>query len=212
MKGNCNMELKNFFDIIQALSVTIASIVAVLGISSWRRETKWKRKYELAEEVLSCFYDVSERFETIRNPAGYVGEGRTRKRNENESNEESEIFDNAYVVIERFEKENAPFIKLKSLKYRFMVLYGREAGEPFDEIVRLTNRLFLASHRLGTRYWKDQGRRNFTDEQFEKHLEGMRQQEEIFWSNLGERDEFKESVNETISKIEFICQKIIERK
>ena len=206
------MELKNYVDIIQALSVATASIVAVFGISSWRREAKWKRKYELAEEVLSCFYDVSERFEIIRNPAGYVGEGKTRKRNENESKEESEILDNAYVVIERFEKEKASFVKLKSLKYRFMVLYGREAGNPFDEIDTLKNRLFLASHILGTRYWKDQGRLNFTDEQFEKHLEGMRQQEEIFWSSLEDGDEFKESVNKTISKIESICRKIIERK
>jgi hypothetical protein len=185
------MELKNYIDIIQALSVTTASIFAVFGISSWRRETKWKRKYELAEEVLSCFYDVSERFNIIRNPAGYVGEGKTRKRNKNESQEESEILDNAYVVIERFEKEKAPFIKLKSLKYRFMVLYGKESGEPFDEIVRLTNKLFLASHRLGHRYLKDQGRRNFTEEQFQKHLEKMHEQESIFWSDFEEKDEFK---------------------
>jgi len=206
------MELKNYLDIIQALTVTTASIVAVYGISSWRRETKWKRKYELAEEVLSCFYDVSERFDIIRNPAGYVGEGKTSKKNNNESQEESEILDNAYVVIERFEKEKAPFIKLKSLKYRFMVLYGRESGEPFDEIVRLTNKLFLASHRLGHRYWKDQGRRSFTEEQFQKHLEKMHEQEAIFWSDFGEEDAFKNEVNKTVSRMEKICEKIIRKR
>ena len=47
----------------------------------------------MAEEVLSSFYDVSERFDIIRNPAGYVGEGKTRKRNKHESEEESEILD-----------------------------------------------------------------------------------------------------------------------
>ena len=79
------MDLKSFLSVIQVLSVTIASMTAVYGISSWRRETKWKRKYELAEEVLSCFYEVSDSFDAIRNPAGYIGEGKTRKRNENET-------------------------------------------------------------------------------------------------------------------------------
>ena len=206
------MELKMFIDIIQGLSVITASIVAVIGISSWRREAKWKRKYELAEEVLSCFYEISESFDTIRSPAGYVGEGKTRKKRENELPEESEILDNAYVVIERFEKEKTPFVKLQSLKYRFMVLFGKDSGEPFVNIVKLTNKLFNASNRLGHRYWRDQGRRQFTDDQFEKHLIEMREYEAIFWANFSEKDEFKEDVNNVILKIESICQKIIENK
>jgi len=98
------------------------------------------------------------------------------------------------------------------MKYRFMVMYGKKAGEPFDEVVKLTNRLFIASHRLGYRYWKEQGRRSFTDEQFERHLAKMHEYEAIFWADFGEVDEFKKDVNEVISKIENICQKIIEKK
>ena len=206
------MDLKTFLDIIEALSVTSASLVAVYGISSWRREAQWKKKYELAEEVLSCFYDISERFDIIRNPAGYVGEGKTRKRNEKESHDESIILDNAYVVVERYERENAPFLKLKSLKYRFMVLFGKEAVEPFNVIVRLTNKLFLASHRLGSRYWKDQGRKHMTEQQFDKHAIEMGKQEAVFWADYGDKDEFKESVNQAVAQIESICIKIIEKK
>jgi hypothetical protein len=206
------MELNNFLDISQALCVMIASAVAIYGISSWRREAKWKRKYELAEEVLSCFYDISERFDIIRNPVGHVGEGKTRKRNTNELPEESEILDSAYVAIERYENEKAPFIRLRPLKYRFMVLYGKEAGEPFDEIVLLTNKLFIACQSLGHKYWKDQGRRNFTEEQFQEHLRNMNKQESILWSNYGEIDDFKERVNNAITKIEVLCKNIIEKR
>ncbi|WP_417592946.1 hypothetical protein [Owenweeksia hongkongensis] len=206
------MELKDFLDIIQATSVTMASIAAVHGIFSWRREAKWRKKYELAEEVLSCFYDISDRFDVIRNPAGYVGEGQTRKKNENESADESAILDMAYVVVERYEREKAPFIRLKSLKYRFMVIYGKKAEEPFQDILRLTNKLFFASHKLGKRYWKDQGRRNLTENQFEEHLKEMQKQEAIFYAGYDETDEFKESVNHTICKIEKICKKVIEQR
>jgi len=211
-KPTSDMGLKIYLDLIQGLSVIIASIVAVCGISSWRRETKWKRKYELAEEVLSNFYEVSESFEVIRHPAGYVGEGKTRVKNKSETLEESEILDQAYVVFERYEKEKEPFVKLMSLKYRFMVLFGKEAVEPFNEIFKLRNTLFIAANRLGRRYWKDQGRRQFEEKQFEKHLKEMEKQEAIFWSDLSDEDEFKKQVDLTIYKIENICQNIIEKR
>lgn len=206
------MNFETIINIIETSSIVIASFVAIYGISSWRRETKWKRKYELAEEVLSCFYEISERFDEIRCPAGYVGEGSTRKRKDNESEEESLILDNAYVVFERYEKDKTPFIKLMSLKYRFMVLYGKEAGKPFEEILQLRNKLFSASHLLGQRYWKDQGRKTFTESQFEKHLKKMEELEAIFWADYGEKDEFKDSVNKVVTKIEAICKEIITKK
>jgi hypothetical protein len=206
------MDIKLYLDIIQGLSVTVVSFVAIYGISSWRREAKWKRKYELAEEVLSCFYEISDSFDIIRSQAGNSGEGKSRKRNERETPEESEILDSAYVIVERFEKEKAPFIKLRSMKYRFMALFGESAGEPFNEIDKLTRRLFIASQRLGNRYWKDQGRKNFTEKQFERHLAEMNKYEEIFWANYGEIDKFKNEVNDVVKKIENICQRIIEKK
>jgi hypothetical protein len=206
------MTLKDCLDIIQGLSIIIASTVAVWSISSWRRETKWKRKYELAEEVLSTFYDISDRFEIIRSPAGYVGEGKTRKRAKNETEEESKILDQAHVVFERYEKEKTPFVKLMSLKYRFMTLFGKEAIEPFNDIFKLRNKLFLAANSLGRRYWKVQGHRSFTEQQLERHLNEMEKQEAIFWSDLSDEDKFKKEVDLVISKIEKICQIIIEKR
>lgn len=206
------MNLNIVFDIIQAISVITASIVAVYGISSWRRETKWKRKYELAEEVLSCFYDISDRFDIIRNPVAHLGEGQTRIRNNDETPDDSQILDNAYVIVERYEREKDAFIKIRSLKFRFTVLFGNKAGEPFDEIFQLRNKLFLASYRLGTKFWREQGRRHFSDQQFEKHLQGMKKQEAILWADYDEKDEFKESINNIINNIESICRNIIEKK
>jgi hypothetical protein len=145
------------FDIIQNLSVIIASIVAIYGITSWRREATWKRKYELAEEVLSLFYECKEKFQIIRSPYGHLLEGKTRKRRDNETPDEIERLDNAYVFIERYEKEKEPFMKLWSLKFRFMTIFGKEAGQPFDETRRILNTIFLAANKLGQRYWKDQG-------------------------------------------------------
>ena len=202
------MDLKTILEVIQGGSIILASITAIYGISSWRREAKWKRKYEIAEEVLTTFYEISDKFERIRSPHSYVGEGKTRKRNEQETKEESEILDKAYIVFERFEKEKDPFIKLRSIKYRFMVLYGKESVEPFMEIEKLTSKLLFASKQLGQRYRKEQGRKEFTEKQLEKHLAKMEELENIFWSD-DEMDPFKNEINATITKIEEICGDIL---
>src|SRR6478752_4989395 len=160
------------FSIIQSVAVVIASATAIFGITSWRREAKWKRKYELAEEVLSIFYECSEKIMMIRSVFGHSLEGKTRKKNENESPEESQILDNAYVFIERYEREKESFIKLFTLKFRFMAIFGKESGESFDEIRKIINTIILAANRLGTQYWKNQGRKSFRGTEFEKHLEG----------------------------------------
>jgi hypothetical protein len=73
------MALKDWTDIIQSAAVTIASVVAIYGISAWKVEFLGKRRIELAEEVLALFYQVRDAIESIRGSFGYEGEGKTRK-------------------------------------------------------------------------------------------------------------------------------------
>lgn len=127
--------------------------------------------------------------------------------------EDSEIPDQAYVVIERFEKNKEPFYKLRASKYQFITLFGKESEIHFNDIVKLTNRIMTVSGFLGRRFWKDQGRRKFTDEQFEKHLEKMDEYEAIIWEDYGENgDEIKEPLKQTINGIEKICNSILREK
>lgn len=197
------------FNLIQCICVIIAYLTAINGISTWRREAKWKRKYELAEEVLSLFYECKEKISIIRSPGGYVGEGKTRKRSENERPEVSEILDNAYVFFERYEREKEPFIKLYTLKFRFIAVFGKNAYEPFDEIRKIINEILIAANRLETRYWKDQGRKHFTEQQFEKHLAEMEKYEAVIWTSFEENDELENKVNRAIKKIETYCLSIM---
>jgi hypothetical protein len=209
---NCtNIDWNLVFDILKSVSIIIASGVAIYGINSWRREAKWKRKYELAEEALSLFYEVQEAISIIRSPFGYVNEGNTRKRTENEKPEDSEILDKAYTVVERFEKNKEPFHKLRAIKYRFITVFGKESEKPFNDIIKLTNKIITASNFLGRRYWKDQGRRKFTDEQLEKHLEKMDEYETIIWED-DEDDKIKTQLDGIINNIEKVCNSVLNKK
>ena len=142
---------------------------------------------------------------------GHSLEGKTRKRRENETAEESERLDNAYVFIERYEREKEPFMKLWSLKFRFIAIFGKEMGKPFDETRITLNRIFIAANRLGERHWKDQGYRQFTDHQLEKHPEEMDKNEKIIWVSLDETDEIANHINNCIIKIETHCAEIINK-
>ncbi len=209
----CKIDWNLLLDIIKSISIIIASIVAVYGIDSWRRETKWKRKYELAEEALSLFYEIQDAISIIRSPLGYVGEGKSRKRDKNEREEDSEILDRAYVVIERFENNKEPFFKLRALKYRFITIFGKESECFFNDVVILTNRIISVSGLLGKRYWKDQGKRQFTEEQFEKHLKRMEEYEGVIWENNSENeDEIKIKLEQIIEGIEKVCNTVLRKK
>ncbi|MEP2240468.1 MAG: hypothetical protein ABJI22_19025 [Maribacter sp.] len=211
---NCtDIDWTLIFDILKSISIIIASGVAIYGINSWRRETKWKRKYELAEETLALFYEVQDAISIIRSPLASVEEGKTRKRGEGEREEDSEILDRAYTVIERFEKNKEPFFKLRAIKYRFITLFGKESEAPFNELVKLTNKIMTVSGFLGRRYWKDQGRRNFTDEQFDRHIKKMHEYESIIWEEYHEeKDAIKESLEQIISEIEKVCNTVLRKK
>jgi len=199
------------FNILQNISIVIASIVAIYGINSWRREAKWKRKFELAEETLSLFYEVRDRLDYIRNPFSNPEEGKTRKRNENESAEDAKIFDMAYVVYERYEYDKSSFLKLKTIKYRFVAVFGIKYIEPFNDVNKIVNSIFSAAQILARNYWRNQGTIPMTKEQSKIHLEALKKYESIFWSDFSDKDEIKIQMNEAIEKMEKICSKILKK-
>lgn len=71
--------IKSIGIIIASISAIIASITAIIGINSWRQESKWKRKYELAEDLLANVYEAHQSIRTIRSPLDSVEKGNQEK-------------------------------------------------------------------------------------------------------------------------------------
>jgi len=192
-------------NILQNIAIIIASLTAVYGIISWRREHIGKRKIDLAEEVLCSIYELKDVIRSIRNPFGYVGEGSTRKRAEYELKEESSILDSAYVVYERYDKHKDVFNNFYKMKYRYMANFGKNSDEPFKIINRVINEIFSAAHMLGKVYWKNQGRKPMSDEEFEKHIDEMQKLEKVFWE-INENDDVNKRIDTAIHICEEICK------
>ena len=193
-------------DIITAISVATAAIAFVVGVNAWKREFIGKRRIELAETVLALFYEAQDAIREIRNPFSFGGEGKTRKRSDNEREEVSALLDQAYVVFERYQKREKLFAELRSMKYRVMATFGSNAGEPFDELNIILNEIFSSANILGTYYWPRQGRARMGEEEFQRHLEQMQKYEAVFWFMGVEKDEITPRVQRAVEKIEKITK------
>jgi hypothetical protein len=79
----------------------LAALSALAGIAlaqSWTTEREaGKRRMDLAEEVLTLFYEARDAIAYIRIHFGHTAEGRTRTREEGETPEMTEARNRAYV-------------------------------------------------------------------------------------------------------------------
>lgn len=195
--------MKETLEVIKSVGVIIASGVAIWGINSWRREAKWKRKYELAEEVLANFYEAHQAIQFIRSPFGFGHEGSSRPKQDNETKEESQIYDQAYVTRERFERNKKSLEKLQALKFRFITLYGKEYEKHFDKFNQIVSKIFFASDQVAMVKLGHYG----DDKELIKNT--MKESYEILYSSTNKDDKIELELEEAIKAIETKCKEII---
>jgi hypothetical protein len=195
---------------LKDVSIIIASITAIYGIDSWRREFQGKRHIELAEEVLSLFYEAKDAITSIRWFYS-VGEGTTRDRNENETEEQRDALDKAYVVWERYQRYEKLFNKIDSIKYRYQVMFAQydpDALPPFTELRGILKEIIMAANQLSQLWVRSHG--VFVDDEQEKrHFDNVEKYEGIIWLGLAEKDPINPRMEQIISQIETTCCKII---
>lgn len=195
-------------ELISNISVVIASCVAIYGINAWRREFRGKRRIELAEDVLALFYEAQDVIRAIRSPLAFGGEGSTRKPQDNETPKVKKARDDAYVVVERYQKRQELFSKIHSMRYRFMAQIDCEAAKPFEDLRGIVNELFGAARRLA-RLWTTDISSLKSEEQQKQHFEKQQKYELIFWESYDEHDPINPRLDKVVSDMESICRGII---
>ncbi len=203
---------KDILDTIQLLFVALTSVVAMYGIDTWRREFKWKKKYELAEELLLCVYEVRECFTVIRNPFISAKELTPNQTNESTPSDILKRSNQASAIFDRIERSNDFFMKLNVLEHRFVLLFGKEVGKYIENLFYSRMKLIQALRLLENKYWKDQGTNKFTEQEFQTHLREMERLEAIIWAGFHENDEFMNLIEQDIREIENICAAFIRNR
>lgn len=201
----------DYSELFKNISLTLASLTAIYGIDQWRREHRGKRQAELAEDTLTLFYEAQDTIHHIRSPFGYGGEGSSRKPGENETPEEKDAYDKAYVVFERFKTHIELFNKIHATRYRFMAQFGSDAAQPFDDLHKIVSEIQISARRLG-QLWAKQNRYFRTQQQEENHFDRIQKYEAVFWEGSEDEDPINPKLKKCVSEIEKTCRDILSAK
>lgn len=208
-ESNWNWSL--IVDVAQALTSMSVAVVAWLGISAWKREHRGRRLAELAEDALTFFYEAERALHAIRSPFGNTSEGKSRQRGDNESEEVSKILDDAYVVIERYNRHKELFSKIRALRYRFMAMFGREASTPFEDLRGIENDLFGAAEKYaiyGRKLLEIRDTPKLSNAA-PKYYAGMEEARAVFWEAWIDDDPIGPKLTSLIGRIEETCRSAI---
>jgi hypothetical protein len=195
---------------LQTISIIIASCTAIYGIYSWQLETVGRKKIDLAEEVLSLFYEAEHRIRAIRSPLAFVGEGSTRTKLEDETENETKVFNRAYTSYERYYQYEESFNRLYAIRYRFMVHFGTDTGQHFDEIHRVLVSVTFSASML-RQLWVDLDGMRPGDTGYDERRKEVRRLEADIWQR-SEGDEIGKKVRAAVEAIEVICKQAIEAR
>ena len=198
------MDFQIFVDIISSISIIIASVIAIMGVSSWRHEAKWRRKYELAEDVLANAYDAQIRFRIIRHSISHPEEGRTRQIDPSENPKHAHVIRLGYIIYERFNNEKEPFLQLEKLVFRFMALVGKEEAKPLQEIINIKNEI-LNNADLFVKYsiWRNDEIKNGTsdNEQITFYSNCIAEAKTVIWELRNQDDSINIRINKAIKEL-----------
>jgi hypothetical protein len=118
----------------------------------------WKRRTDLAEEVLADFYEARDIIVAARSPGSFGDEGNTRQKAEWETGDDTRHLNSYYRTAERLNNNSALFAKLAASRNRFLALFGQKAAKPYDEIFGIRGEIFIAVRMLMiTHRQRDQG-------------------------------------------------------
>ena len=184
----------------QNVAIIAASCTAIYGISSWRREFIGRRRIELAEKALALFYEAKDVIGAIRNPLGHIKEGSSREPSPGETAEMKENLDRAFVASERCNKHIRLFSRIRSLRYRFVAVFGVAKSKPFGDLLHTIKELRDAAQDN-----VEQVRASYVDPEERKRLRS------IMWWRESE-DPMEPKLNAAIKGIEDVCEPILRKK
>ena len=199
------LSFTSIVDAITAGSLIVGIWTAIYGISSWKKEHLGKRKIELAEETLILFYEAKDAIIYIRSPMGVSSETASMASLEGELDHDFAIRKKANIPFLRYSEKQKVFNDLHALHYRFMAQIGKDEAKSFENLRKVMNEIFSSARRLTTLWSRSH---SITDEQRESHYKEVDKYEAIFWED-SEEDEINKKLNQIISEIELVCQKVI---
>jgi hypothetical protein len=108
----------------------------------------WRRRYDLAEQVLASAYEARDTLNWARVRVVLAGEGETRAATGPESQKLRADRNSAFVPIERLARNAKPFATLQALRDTLAAHFGPEATAPVAAIMEVHHSITNAASML----------------------------------------------------------------
>lgn len=190
----------------QSVAVIVSVYVAYRGVNAWQDQHVWTRNAELAEELMVTARDFQHAMQRVRSPIGYAGEGASRERGQNESDDLKRHLDHLFTPIERLRNENDVLTRLQSADSRSRVRFGKEVCDCLDSLLE-AYRECLTTARV--RYLM--GRDMFGHLLSNDEIEAKRKRDEVVWTIEGS-DALGERIRSAVSGLETALGEYIGKK
>ncbi len=162
----------------------------------------WKRRTELAEEVLADFYEARDIIMAASSPGGFGDEGSTRQKEPWETEDDTRLLNSYFRTAERLLNKSEFFAQLSARRNRFLALFGQGAAKPYDEIFRIRGEILIAVRML-----------IMTHQQ--RELDSLRHDRQTWETTMGwvhtEQDPIETRLNQLTVGIEEICRPVIQK-
>lgn len=134
------------------------AFIALKGLRKWRDEALGKRKAELAEQALAAFYCANDIIVHARHPLVLAHEMQSE-----EGLSDELATDADYAPAKRLFAEREHFSTLRSHRYAFAAVFGKDKAQPFQELIQIHNEIVdSAVDLIRWKDWKDQEGRAYT--------------------------------------------------
>ena len=183
--------------------------IAEQKVAFEKEQILFKRKFELAEEVLSDAYQFERVMGYVRSPGSYGTEGETRPvaKDQKESESVKRNRDTYFVPIERIKKESEFFSKMLSKRFTCRAYFGDEMDKAFQDIHMAPQTVAIYANILI---------RRVSDSSMPEPEAVLRQRdkaESIIWDMPyeSEPNEVSQQIQEAIEIIERLTKPILQR-
>lgn len=129
--------------IVQSAAAVGVALAALRGLSTWRRQIAWQKRFEAACKLLLLAQGFRGALDRARSPIMYPHEWEGRPRDPNESAEQVRILDYQYALSVRLQPVAKISMEMEQAAWEAEIITGAEIMphvQPFFEVVREVRR------------------------------------------------------------------------
>jgi hypothetical protein len=206
--------------LLTLIGLAMTLFISILGLRTfekWKREKLEERRIEIALDALSMAYQAKDVFESIRRPIVSSHEYEDMPEIPEEADDARGARGEPFAVSRRLEKNKEFFDSISQLQPRVMALFGPEAEDTFEILVRATRTVALSAWLV----WAIAATKEVDREKVLAELEDdtslAQHRANIFWPQLEEEASEKtedlvgKEIEEFVEEIEKLCRPTVTR-